>query len=157
MRAEQSAMGWWAKFSKEAVPAAPGESKSKPGRARGEPAAVITSQPTADPRQDLLRLALQHTLERHRVPSAWIGADAMAVVGRAGSGLHIRLVLLHWEPTLMAYLPALQDDLEQQLLAMDEGVRTWLRGFSWQFQWMPGVRRMPVRPAPPWTAESAVR
>ncbi|TFZ03729.1 hypothetical protein [Ramlibacter humi] len=115
----------------------------------------MATQPSPDPRQDLLRAALLQMLDRHQVPPGWIGADAMAVVGRAGSGLHIRLVVLHWEPVLMPCLPALQDDLEQRLLAMEPDAVAWLRGFSWQFQWPPGLRRPPVPQPAPWVAAAS--
>lgn len=86
-------------------------------------------------RRELLRLALRQSLLKNGIPSSWIVAEALEVSPRGGGtpGVHIRLVMQHWEPRLLPYTLSFQQDLEQRLLAVEPEVRSWLRGFSWQY------------------------
>lgn len=93
----------------------------------------LSSIPPANMRRELLRLALRQSLSRNGIPVHWIGAEAVEVPG-PGNPLHVRLLVQHWDDRLPKLFLAFQEDFEQRLLAVEPLARTWLRGFSWQFQ-----------------------
>ncbi|MBK0391826.1 hypothetical protein [Ramlibacter algicola] len=111
------------------------------------------SQPPTDMRRELLRLALRQSLIRNGIPVHWIGVEAIEMPV-PGAPLHVRLVVQHWDERLLRHAIAFQDDLEQRLLAVDPLARTWLRGFSWQYEWPDGVPR-PSLPDPSTWADAA--
>jgi hypothetical protein len=112
---------------------------SPPKRARTSPPSAETDGapvlPAAGMRRELLRLALRQSLMGNGIPSSWIVAETLEVGSRGSGtpGIHIRLVLQHWEPRLLPYTLAFQHDLEQRLLAVEPQAGAWLRGFSWQY------------------------
>lgn len=116
-----------------------GKSASVSGRPRKAasraPAArpPMSSIPPANMRRELLRLALRQSLSRNGIPVHWIGAEAVEMPG-PGNPLHVRLLVQHWDDRLPRLFLAFQEDFEQRLLAVEPLARTWLRGFSWQFQ-----------------------
>ena len=95
--------------------------------------APASSIPPANLRRELLRLALRQSLSRNGIPVHWIGAEAVELPG-PGNPLHVRLLVQHWDERLPRLFLAFQEDFEQRLLAVEPLARTWLRGFSWQFQ-----------------------
>lgn len=94
---------------------------------------MMSSIPPANMRRELLRLALRQSLSRNGIPVHWIGAEAVEVPG-PGNPLHVRLLVQHWDERLPRLFLAFQEDFEERLLAVEPLARTWLRGFSWQFQ-----------------------
>src|SRR5687767_15044801 len=55
-------------------------------------------------RKDLLKVVLRETLTRNGIPASWIGADLLRSNSpkRGGeSGVHVRLLIRHWDPRLM--------------------------------------------------------
>jgi hypothetical protein len=117
------------------------KSASKPAA----PAAGTSSVPPATSlRRELLRLALRQSLKQNGIPPQWVTAEALEVGGRAGAGIHVRLILQHWDQRLMACTMAFQDDFERRLLTIEPLARNWLRGFSWQFQLPPGTAYAPL-------------
>lgn len=133
-----------------------GKEKESAGASRKPPALprAPQSQPPTDMRRELLRLALRQSLTRNGIPVHWIGVEAIEMPV-PGAPLHVRLVVQHWDERLLRHAIAFQDDLEQRLLAVDPLVRTWLRGFSWQYEWPDGVPR-PTLPDPStWGGEAA--
>lgn len=85
-------------------------------------------------RKDMVRLALRETLTRSGIPSAWISADMLRTSSsQREAGLHVRLQVRHWEPRLMQYGVALEQEFAQRLAMLDPQANTWLSGFSWQF------------------------
>src|SRR4051812_39270228 len=55
-------------------------------------------------RRELLRLVLRDTLNRTGIPSSWLGADLLAATSRGREpGIHVRLLLKHWDPRLMLH------------------------------------------------------
>jgi hypothetical protein len=85
-------------------------------------------------RKDLLRMVLRDTLQRNGIPTQWMSADALHATSRGREpGLHLRLVVKHWDTRLMAHAPAIQDNFEKRLHAMDPLAANWLMGVSWMF------------------------
>lgn len=85
-------------------------------------------------RKELVRVSARDTLMHSGIPTGWVRADPLttAVPGRE-AGVHVRLVVLHWDPRLMVHAVALQQNLEKRIHAMDPQATQWLMGLSWQF------------------------
>ena len=108
----------------------------------------------ATTRRELLRLALRHTLNRHGIPISWVGAETLSArpSGRE-PGIHLRILIRHWEPRLLHHAVALQNSLIVRLLAFDPLASNWLMGISWQFD-LPDESACPPMPHPgSWTAD----
>lgn len=121
-------------FSKLFGAAGSGSSRPRKAAPRGPVTRPpMSSIPPANMRRELLRLALRQSLGRNGIPVHWIGAEAVELPG-PGNPLHVRLLVQHWDDRLPRLFLAFQEDFEQRLLAVEPLARTWLRGFSWQFQ-----------------------
>lgn len=97
----------------------------------------LTAQAPVSPmamHRELLRVVLRDTLNRHGIPTAWIGAE-MLVAHRQGheAGMHLRLLIRHWEPRLLVHCVALQRSLREHVVAFDPQSQVWFMGVSWQF------------------------
>lgn len=99
-----------------------------------DPAAEAAASSPAGMRREMLRMALRDTLVRHGIPPHWIGAE-MVVDQAEGAerGMHLRLLIKHDEPRLLAHGFALQHSLFKRIELFDPGTSQWLRGISWQF------------------------
>lgn len=96
----------------------------------------IPAPPGADQnatRRELLRVVLRDTLARHGIPAAWIGSDVFASTRGREPGLHLRLILKHWEPRLLTCTVALQKHIARRVALYDPLAHNWLLGISWQF------------------------
>ena len=104
-------------------------------------------------RKDLLRLVLRESLTRNGIPPNWITADMLRTSNpKRDSGLHVRLLVRHWDPRIMTYGVALEQDFYQRLLLLDPSAPSWLMGFSWQFA-LDNLSACPPMPHPgSWTA-----
>jgi len=104
-------------------------------------------------RKELLRLVLRETLKYNGVPGTWITADALvATSSRRESGIHVRLVVKHWDERFAQYAVAFQNNFETRLLTLDPLASSWLMGISWQYD-LPVDAQWPSLPAPAtWTA-----
>jgi hypothetical protein len=121
------------------------------------PATSPTSRSTASDsttRRELLRVVLRNTLNRHGIPSTWIGAEMLLATSRNREpGIHWRLVIRHWDPRLLTHAVALQNALIVRVLAFDPLAAQWLMGISWQFS-LPDESLCPPMPHPgTWTSE----
>jgi hypothetical protein len=107
-------------------------------------------------RKDLLRLVLRETLVRNGIPSAWIAADMLRTSSpRRDQGLHVRLMVKHWDPRIVLHGVALEQDFLQRLLLLDPNATNWLMGFSWQFA-LDDRSACPALPHPgSWTSDAA--
>lgn len=107
-------------------------------------------------RRELLRIVLRDTLQRTGIPTAWVGAEALAVVGDADhGGVHVRLLLRHWEPRVLIHAFALQESFRRNVLALDPQAAQWLTGISWQLA-LPDPSVCPHLPNPAtWTSQPA--
>lgn len=108
----------------------------------------------AGSRRELLRLVLRNTLNRHGIPTTWIGSEMLLATSRGREpGIHLRLLIRHWDPRLLSCAVALQNSLIVRLLAFDPLASSWLMGISWQFA-LPDEAACPPMPHPgSWTAE----
>jgi hypothetical protein len=85
-------------------------------------------------RRELLRLVLRDTLNRTGIPTSWIGADLLAATSRGREpGIHVRLLLKHWDPRLMLHGIAFEQAYKKRVLTLDPLADRWLLGISWQF------------------------
>lgn len=112
------------------------------GDARSGPASVqfMPSQSSMDAksqhqiRKDLLKVVLRDTLLRNGIPSAWLSIDILrTTTAQRTSGVHVRFLLLEWQPRLLVHGLAIERDFHRRLLGMDPQADRWLMGFSWQF------------------------
>ena len=106
-------------------------------------------------RKELVRVTVRETLLHNGIPSAWIRADPLttSAPGR-DPGVHVRLVVKHWDARLMHHAVALQEHVEKRLLSLDPQAEHWLMGLSWQFD-LDDVTHCPPLPHPgSWTSES---
>ena len=96
---------------------------------------------------------LRDTLKLHGLPATWIGAEMLGTNSREGRhGIHLRLLVLHWEPRLLAHAPALQASLTDRLKMFDPLAGNWFGGISWQFA-LKDASACPPMPVPAhWTA-----
>ena len=103
---------------------------------------------TSGVRRELLRVVLRDTLSRHGIPVSWVGCEMVTTSRRDGeAGMHMRLLVRHWDPRLLHYAMALQDDIQQALTQFDPIAQQWLRGISWQFE-LPDATLCPAMPEP---------
>lgn len=101
-------------------------------------------------RRELLRVVLRNTLNRHGIPTTWIGAEMLLATSRGREpGIHWRLVVKHWDPRLLTHAVALQNALIVRVLAFDPLAAGWLMGISWQFS-LPDESSCPPMPHPGW-------
>ena len=85
-------------------------------------------------RRELLRLVLRDTLNRTGIPTSWIGADLLAATSRGREpGIHVRLLLKHWDPRLMLHGIAFEQAYKKRVITLDPLAERWLLGISWQF------------------------
>ncbi|TFZ08916.1 hypothetical protein [Ramlibacter humi] len=85
-------------------------------------------------RKELVRVSVRDTLLHNGIPATWIRAEPLttAQAGR-DAGVHVRLVVQHWDSRLMLHSVSLQDHVEKRILALDPEAEQWLMGLSWQF------------------------
>ncbi|MCG2594084.1 hypothetical protein LZ009_14985 [Ramlibacter sp. XY19] len=104
-------------------------------------------------RKEVLKLVMRETLNRNGIPENWLSADLLRTnSARREQGIHVRLLLRHWDPRLMQHGVALEQEFYKRLLALDPTAPNWLMGFSWQFA-MEDLSACPPLPHPgSWTA-----
>lgn len=106
-------------------------------------------------RRELIRVALRSTLDRYGVPPAWIGAEVLQASAHGREpGIHLRLLIRHWEPRLLSHCVALQNAVIVRLLALDPLASHWLMGISWQFALADESACPAMPPAGTWVAAS---
>lgn len=108
------------------------------------------------PRRELLRVAIRSTLNRHGIPIHWLGAEVLsAKAGGREPGLHLRLLIRHWDPRLLTHAVALQNSLIERIMSFDPLASNWLTGLSWQFD-LPDESLCPALPPPDtWASRAA--
>ena len=104
-------------------------------------------------RRELLRLVLRDTLNRTGIPTSWVGADLLAATSRGREpGIHVRLLIKHWDPRLMLHGIAFQNAYKKRVLTLEPQAERWLIGISWQFS-LPDDSLCPPMPHPGiWTS-----
>lgn len=109
-------------------------------------------------RKDLLKSAMHEMLQGNGIPESWLSADLLRTSSaNRGQGIHVRLLVKHWEPRLMLHGVAIEQDFYRRLMALDPQASDWLMGFSWQFS-LGDLARCPPLPRPgSWTSPPPVR
>jgi hypothetical protein len=104
-------------------------------------------------RKDLLKVVLRETLMRNGIPSSWIAADLLKSTNtKKESGVHVRLLIRHWDQRLLACGVAFEQHFYKRLIAMDPQAGNWLMGVSWQYA-MDDLSACPPLPHPgAWTS-----
>jgi hypothetical protein len=104
-------------------------------------------------RKEVLKLVLRETLQRNGIPDTWLSADLLRTASqRREPGIHVRMLIKHWDPRILHHGVALEQEFYKRLLGMDPLAVNWLMGFSWQFA-MEDLSRCPPMPHPgSWTA-----
>ena len=104
-------------------------------------------------RRELLRLVLRDTLNHAGIPTSWIGADLLSATSRGREpGIHVRLLMKHWDPRLMPHGVAFEQSFKKGVLTIDPQADHWLLGISWQFS-LADDRGCPPLPHPGvWTS-----
>jgi len=107
-------------------------------------------------RKDLLKVVLRETLMRNGIPSSWIAADLLrSTNSKKESGVHVRLLIRHWDQRLLACGVAFEQNFYKRLVAMDPQAGNWLMGVSWQYA-MEDLSACPALPHPgAWTSGDA--
>ncbi len=103
--------------------------------------------------RDVLRVVLRETLNHNGIPAAWLSAETLIVtVPDREPGIHLRLLVTHWDPRLLSHSMAFQQNYEKRLQALDPSAASWLKGISWQYA-LPADAAFPRMPHPgSWTA-----
>lgn len=118
---------------------------AKPRRVRSESASHSA-------RHELIRAAVRDTLMRHGIPTAWIDSEAIPSTETRGSregSVHVRLLVRHFEPQLLAHGLAFQNSFLRRLASFDPTALRWLGGVSWDFAASPDRGgQMPSDPGP---------
>lgn len=106
-------------------------------------------------RRELLRLVLRDTLNHAGIPTSWIGADLLSATSRGREpGIHVRLLMKHWDPRLMPHGVAFEQAFMKGVLTIDPQADHWLLGISWQFS-LVDERGCPPLPHPGvWTSST---
>ena len=104
-------------------------------------------------RKEVLKLVMRETLARNGIPESWLSADLLRTnSAKREQGIHVRLLLRHWDPRLLQHGVALEQEFYRRLLALDPLAPNWLMGFSWQFA-MEDLSACPPLPHPgSWTS-----
>ncbi|HSV46327.1 MAG TPA: hypothetical protein VLJ58_11100 [Ramlibacter sp.] len=108
------------------------------GRQVTDKAPPQDEQPAVAPvgnRRELLRVVLREAMAKHGIPAGWIGAELLPGSAKGGRepDLHVRLLIRHFDPRLLACGVAFQRSLHKRLEVFDPQSASWLTGFSWQF------------------------
>ncbi|MBT9476237.1 hypothetical protein, partial [Polaromonas sp.] len=86
-------------------------------------------------RSQLAHVLLRDLLRRHGIPAQWIDMKMLVVSSISrGAGLHMRLIVKHWDPRLMHYAQALQNEVMADAVRFDPQASQWLHGISWQLE-----------------------
>ena len=86
-------------------------------------------------RRQLVQVLIRDLLRRHGIPPQWIDCQMMVVSSRTrGPGMHLRLVVRHWDERLMNHASAFQKEVLSDLKQFEPQAATWLHGVSWQLE-----------------------
>ena len=135
---------------------APVPARASQSAVGGQPSTRSGSNSAQSVRKELVRVSTRDMLLHNGIPTDWVRAEPLttAVTGRE-PGLHVRLVVLHWDPRLMVHAVALQQNLVKRVQTLDPQAEQWLMGVSWQFQ-LDDASHCPALPHPgSWTAPDA--
>lgn len=106
-------------------------------------------------RREVLRVGLRDSLIRHGIPKDWVGLEIIQThVQGKEHGLHLRLLLKHWEPRLLTHSVAFQSSVAKRVALLDPHAPEWLAGISWQFALEDEAKCPPLPHPDTWTAQA---
>ena len=123
------------------------------GKAAHSNAAELETTLNTATHKEVLRVVLRESLFRNGIPASWLAPEILRTVrqGRE-AGLHLRVLVRHWDPRLLQLAFALERDILMRLQSLDPKAGTWFSGCSWQFA-LSDVSQCPRLPHPgSWTA-----
>lgn len=86
-------------------------------------------------RRQLIQVMLRNLLRHSGIPPEWIAFQTFSVSSRTrGPGMHLRLIVKHWDPRLMDYAFTFQNTLMADIERFDSNSSSWLHGISWQLE-----------------------
>ena len=86
-------------------------------------------------RGQLVQVMMRDVQRKSGIPPGWIECQIQVVASRSrGSGIHVRLVVKHWDSRLMQYTFAFQKALLTAIVQFEPSAATWLHGISWQLE-----------------------
>lgn len=86
-------------------------------------------------RRELIAMALRDTLKRHGLAPGCIAAEGVPSVAPGRQrGMHVQLVFRDWQPSLLAYVVALEAAVRGRLERLDPLSPSWIAGVSWRFE-----------------------
>ncbi|MBK6006610.1 hypothetical protein JJB11_10945 [Ramlibacter ginsenosidimutans] len=86
-------------------------------------------------RRELIAMALRDTLKKHGLVDGCITLDALpGFTSTRHRGMHIQLVFRDWQPSLLAYVVALESAVKGRLNRLDPLSPSWITGVSWRFE-----------------------
>jgi len=84
-------------------------------------------------RRQLIQMMLRDGLRKHGIPAGWVESRILVVNSRSrGPGLHVSLVMRHWDMLLLTYANAFQQQLMRAITEFEPQASDWLRGISWE-------------------------
>jgi hypothetical protein len=101
--------------------------------ARGPSPETIEDNSADATRRQLLHVVLRGVMRRHGIPAGWIECEMIRTGSRRtrNTGIHLRLVIRHWDSRLMQYAFAFQKELLKEILRFEPGAAGWMLGMSW--------------------------
>lgn len=106
-------------------------------------------------RRELLRVLTRDTARYCGVPEGWIECQVLVVSTRQGdTHLHARLVLRHWDDTLVAHVMAFERRLRAEILRFEPQASDWLHSITWEFK-ADNCRNLEMPPRDTWSAAPA--
>lgn len=80
-------------------------------------------------------MAVRDTMRKHGIPPGWVAMEISAsATTKKERGLHLRLVIKHWQPKFLEYTVALQRSVKARLLRLDPLAAAWMTGISWKVE-----------------------
>lgn len=132
---------------KPAAKGAASQSAARSGpRSHSHPSTQSAVNSPQSVRKELVRVAVRDTLHHNGIPADWIRVEPLTMAAPSREpGVHVRLVVLHWDPRLMLHAISLQENLSRRIVVLDPLCERWLMGISWQFDLKhdPGLPPLP--------------
>ena len=115
--------------SKQPTPAA---ALSLPPLAQAVPVELDSQTAT---RRELLRMLTRDSLRFSGIPDGWIESQVLLELGPNGQTfIHLRLIVRHWDESLMRYVVAFQRRLRAEIERFEPNAHQWLLTITWQYE-----------------------
>ena len=99
-------------------------------------------------RRELVAMAVSDALRKSGIPPTWITAETFPVMtAQRQRGMHLRLLVREWQPTLLDYGAALQKLIRMRVSRLDPLSSLWLTDVTWKFDLVDDAN-CPMLPAP---------